>query len=75
MSFFQLWFSQGICPVVGVLGHMAVYFLFFKEPPYCLLDWSKSQGLAPEVGAACSLSLLSAMQGGEDMRGRLKTPS
>ena len=26
---FQLWFSQGICPVVGLLGHMVVLFLVF----------------------------------------------
>ena len=26
----QLWFSQGICPVVGLLGHMVVLFLVFK---------------------------------------------
>ena len=26
---FQLWFSQGICPVVGFLGHMVVLFLVF----------------------------------------------
>ena len=27
--FFQLRFSQGICPVLGLLGHMAVFFLVF----------------------------------------------
>ena len=27
----QLWFSQGICPVVGLLGHMVVLFLVFKR--------------------------------------------
>ena len=32
---FELWFSQGIYPVVGLLGHMVVLFLVFKEPPYC----------------------------------------
>ena len=31
MCFFQLCFSQGICPIVGLLGHMAVLFLVFKE--------------------------------------------
>ena len=30
MHLFQLWFSQGICPVVGLLSHMAVLFLVFK---------------------------------------------
>ena len=24
MTLFELWFSQGICPVVGFLGHMTV---------------------------------------------------
>ena len=24
-----------ICPGVGLLGHMAVPLLFFREPPYC----------------------------------------
>ena len=27
--FFELWFSQGICPVVGLLGRMVVLFLVF----------------------------------------------
>ena len=27
---FQLWFPQGICPVVGLLGRMVVLFLVFK---------------------------------------------
>ena len=26
---FELWFSQGICPVVGLLGHMVVLFFVF----------------------------------------------
>ena len=34
MHLFELWFSQGICPGVGLLGHMIVPFLVFKEPPY-----------------------------------------
>ena len=25
MCLFELWFSQGICPVVGLLGHMILY--------------------------------------------------
>ena len=28
---FRLWFSQGICPVVGLLGHTVALFLVFKE--------------------------------------------
>ena len=37
----ELWFSQGICPVVGLLDHMVVlllvgvFFFFFKESTYC----------------------------------------
>ena len=35
---FQLWFSQSICLVVGLLSHMGVLFLIFlKESPYCSL--------------------------------------
>ena len=30
MTLFELWFSQGICPVVGLLGRMVVLFLVFK---------------------------------------------
>ena len=26
---FQIWFPQCVCPGVGLLGHMAVLFLFF----------------------------------------------
>ena len=28
-DFFELWFSQGICPVVELLGHLVVLFLVF----------------------------------------------
>ena len=34
MSLFELWFSQGICPVVGLLGHTVVLFLVLKS--FCL---------------------------------------
>ena len=27
MTLFDLWFSQGICPVVGLLGRMVVLFV------------------------------------------------
>jgi len=30
MCLFELWFSLGICPGVGLLGHMIVLFLVFK---------------------------------------------
>ena len=26
---FEFWFSLGICPVVGLLGHMVILFLVF----------------------------------------------
>ena len=35
MCLFALWFSQGIRPGVGLIGHMVVLFFVFKEPPYC----------------------------------------
>ena len=31
MSLFQLWLPQGICSVIGLLGHMVVLFLVLKE--------------------------------------------
>ena len=31
MCLFQFWFPQGICLGVGLLGHMVVLFLDFKE--------------------------------------------
>ena len=27
---FELWFSKGSCPVVGLLGHILAFFLVFK---------------------------------------------
>ena len=30
MCLFQLWFPQGVCPIVGLLGHMVILFLVFK---------------------------------------------
>ena len=38
MCLLELWFSQGIFAVVGLLGHMVDLFLvsfFFMESPYC----------------------------------------
>ena len=29
MWFYELWFTLGICPVVGLLGHMVILFLVF----------------------------------------------
>ena len=37
MTLFELWFSQGICPVVGLLGHMVVLFLIFLRNLHTLL--------------------------------------
>jgi len=31
MCLFQLWLSQTVCPIVGLLGHMVILFLVFKE--------------------------------------------
>ena len=31
----EVWYSQGICPVLGLLCHMVALYLDFKEPPYC----------------------------------------
>ena len=36
---FQIWFPWGICPVVGLLGHMVVLFLVFKKSSYCSPQW------------------------------------
>ena len=30
MCLFRFWFPQGVCPVVGLLGHMVALFLVFK---------------------------------------------
>ena len=35
MHLFALRFSLGLCPVLGLLGHVEIRFLvFFKKPPY-----------------------------------------
>ena len=39
MCLFELWFSEGICPVVGLLGHMVVLFLVFKEISILFSIW------------------------------------
>ena len=37
---FQFWFPQGICLVVGLLGHYGSFIpSFLKESPYCLPQW------------------------------------
>ena len=35
MCLFELWFSQGTCPVVGLLGHMVVLFLNLHSHQQC----------------------------------------
>ena len=37
MPLFELWFSQGICPVVGLLCHMVVLFLVFLRNSHTVL--------------------------------------
>ena len=40
MCLFQVWFSQGICPVVVLLGQMVILFLIMSDVEYlfiCLL--------------------------------------
>ena len=39
MCVFELWFIQGIYPVEGLLGHMVVQFLVFKEAPILHCWW------------------------------------
>ena len=36
---FELRFSQGLWPVVRLLGHMVVLFLVFKKSSYCSPQW------------------------------------
>ena len=49
MCLFQYWFPQGICLGVGLLGHMVVLFLVFKEPPYHLPQWLYQSTFPPTV--------------------------
>ena len=45
----HLWFSQDICPVVGMLGHMVIPLLDFKESPYCFPQWLYQFTFPPAV--------------------------
>ena len=38
MYLFELWFSQGIWPVVGLLGHVVVLFLVFLRKLHTVLQ-------------------------------------
>ena len=49
MCLFQFWFPQGICLGVGLLGHMVVLFLVFKESPYHLPQWLYQFPFPPTV--------------------------
>ena len=37
MTLFELWFSQGVCPVAGLLCHMVVLFLVFLRNRHTVL--------------------------------------
>ena len=49
MCLFQFWFPLGICLGVGLLGHMVVLFLVFKQSPYHLDDWRYQFTFLPTV--------------------------
>ena len=46
---FSLWFPQGICIGVGLLGHMGFYSELFKKSPYRLPLWLYQFALPPTV--------------------------
>ena len=77
MCLLELWFFQGICPVVGLLGHMVVQFLVFKETPYfsplwlyqstipiLILDVSNTRTFLDHFSCEHSSHLLQACGGG-----------
>ena len=39
MCLSELWFVQGICPVVGLMDHMLVLLQLFKKSPDCSPSW------------------------------------
>ena len=49
MCLFQFWFPQGICLGVGLLGHMVLLFLLFKESPHHLPQWLYQFTFPPTV--------------------------
>ena len=49
VSFFQLWFSQRICPVVELLDRMVILFIILKESPYCPIECLYQLTLPPTV--------------------------
>ena len=55
MSLFELWFSQDICSVVGLLGHMVVLFLVLHREISSVLcdhleEWDREGGRATQEG-------------------------
>ena len=58
MCLFELWFSQDICPVVGLLGHMVGLILVFKEIPILFCIWLCQLTFPPTVheGSLFSIS-------------------
>ena len=55
MCLYELWFSQALCPGVGLLGHMVA--LFLKRPPHCFPQW-RSQFTFPATVQEGSLFFL-----------------
>ena len=49
MCFFQLWFPQGICLIVGLLGHTVFFPQFLKESSYHLPQWLYQFTFSPTV--------------------------
>ena len=54
----SFWISvfSGLCPVVGLLGHMVVLFWVFTEPSYCSLWWLYQFTVPPTVKEGSLLS-------------------
>ena len=50
---FESWFSQGVCPVVGLLGRMAVLFPVFTTPIFLPGKSHGQRGLAGYSPWAC----------------------
>ena len=59
MCLFQFWFPQGKCLGVGLLSHMVVLFLVFKESPYRLPLWLYQFTFPPTVQEGSLFSTLS----------------
>ena len=56
MSLFELWFSQGICPVVGLLGHSLRDFkIFLRRQLGERLHWQKIQSKNKQTNKSWSV--------------------